>query len=177
MARYQSKHYVGGQMKSVLFMLCIFLSLNILAKEEVLAVVTNNDNTDIYKIILVSDDTTGDVKGFYKDNFSGNKKVARTSLDYKALDTNTGLVLEQRNQYRVIALQSHNFEKQSGGIIGIDTLYNGANGQRKTYELSLAKDRAGWKLFKGNTLVSKLHIEVNKVAMLGTVGIKNIRME
>jgi hypothetical protein len=64
-----------------------------------------------------------------------------------------------------------------GGKIIIDTLYNGATGERKMYELDLAKSNSGWKLFKGQKSVTKFHVKVNKVIILGTVGIKTIVME
>jgi hypothetical protein len=163
--------------KTFLFVIYILISNNIFAKEEILATVTNDENKDIYKIVIASDENTGDVKTFYKDNYTGTSRVSRTALDYKSLPSSAGLVLEQRKEYRVIALQSNNFDNVRGGIINVDTLYNGASGQRKSYELSIAKDRTGWKLFKGNSSISKLHIEVNKIALLGTVGVKNIRME
>ena len=35
--------------------------------------------------------------------------------------------------------ESNNFDDAQGGIINIDTLYNGINGKRKNYELALAQ--------------------------------------
>lgn len=169
--------FVGGQMRTILFILYIILSNNLFAKEEVLAVVTNDDNPEIYKIVINTDESTGDIKSFYKDNFLNNKHVSRNVLDANQLIKASGLILEQRKEYRVLALQSNNYDHVRGGIINIDTLYSGVSGQRKIYELSLSKDRDGWKLFKANRSISKLHIEVNKVAFLGSVGVKNIRME
>lgn len=155
----------------------IALSFNLLAKEEVLAIVTNDENTETYKFVLESDDNLGDVKAFYKDNYIKGSKTKRTRLESKELIANSGLILEQRGDHKVIALKSDNFDRVRGGIITIDTLYNGANGERHEYEVQLSKDRSGWKLFRSGKVVSKLHIEVNKVFLLGTVGVKNIRLE
>ena len=161
-----------------LITLCLLLfTFNLFAKEEVLAVVTNDENAETYKFILESDDTLGDVKAFYKDNYLKGTKTKRTRLEAKELSSRNGLVLEQRGEHKVIALKSDNFDRVRGGIINIDTLYNGANGERHDYEIQLSKDRSGWKIFKSGRIVSKLHIEVNKIFLVGTVGVKNIRLE
>lgn len=161
-----------------LLTICIFiLSFNLFAKEEVLATVTNDENTETYKFIVESDDNLGDVKAFYKDNYLKGTKTRRTRLESKDLANNSGLILEQRGEHKVIALKSDNFDRVRGGIVTIDTLYNGANGERHAYEIQLAKDRSGWKIFKSGRIVSKLHVEVNKVFLIGTVGVKNIRLE
>jgi len=155
----------------------LLLSFNLFAKEEILATVTNDENAETYKFVLDSDDNLGDVKAFYKDNYLKGTKTKRTRLESKDLISNNGLILEQRGEHKVIALKSENFDRVRGGIITIDTLYNGANGERHEYEIQLAKDRSGWKLIKSGKIVSKLHIEVNKVFLIGTVGVKNIRLE
>jgi hypothetical protein len=88
-----------------------------------------------------------------------------------------GVILDKRGERTVINLKSDNFDFESGGTVTIDTLYNGVTGERKQYVIELAKDSSGWRLFKKNSIISKLHIEVNKKAILGTIGVKNIRME
>jgi hypothetical protein len=163
-------------MKSFVLVFLFAITFNAFAKEEILATVTNSENKDIYYIIAQSDDLNGDIKAFYKDTLSTGQK-SRNRLETNTLQSRNGLVLEQRGEHKVIALKSINFESVSGGIITIDTLFNGANGERHNYEVQLAKDKSGWKLFKSGKSISKLHIEVNKVLFLGTVGVKNIRME
>lgn len=146
------------------------------AKEEVLATITNDENKEVFTFVANTDETSDSLRTFFKDDYLNGKKVQRESLPTQEL-TNSGVVLDKRGDHTVISLKSHNFDLARGGTIVIDTLFNGVTGERKQYEIELAKDTEGWKLFNGRNSVSKLHIEVNKKTFIGTVGVKNIRME
>ena len=76
-----------------------------------------------------------------------------------------------------MSLKSDNFDEEQGGIITVDTLYNGANGSRKEYDISMAKDKAGWTLMNQGKIVKQIYIQTNKVLFLGAVGIKNLIMK
>ncbi|MGZ3787191.1 MAG: hypothetical protein ACXVLQ_01640 [Bacteriovorax sp.] len=154
----------------------ILFSAQVFAKEEVLAIITNDDNKDVFTFVANADDTGQSLKGFFKDDYVDGKKIEREVLPTKDLSKN-GLVLDKRKDLTIINLKSDNFDYQRGGTVTIDTLYNGVTGERKQYEVEIAKDQNGWKLFNKKNVVSKLHIEVNKKAMIGAVGVKNIRME
>lgn len=148
----------------------------VLAKEEVLATITSDENQEVFTFVANTDDTTQTLKAFFKDDYMNGKKTEREVLPTKEL-TREGVVLDKRGDHTVISLKSHNFDYARGGTVVIDTLYNGVTGERKEYEVELAKDKSGWKLFAGRAAISRLHIEVNKKALIGTVGVKNIRME
>ena len=156
----------------------LLLSGKILAKEEVIATITNDENKQVYTFVAVTNDSTDTIKSFYKDNYSAaGKKINRELLASEKL-THGGLILEKRGKHEVLKLESHNFDLEQGGIVTIDTLYNGVNGERKEYDLHLAKAQNGqWKLFKGSKIISKLHIVVNKKTLLGAVGVKEIQMK
>lgn len=156
----------------------LLLSGRVLAREEVIATITNDENKQVYTFVAETNEETDSIKAFYKDNYSAaGKKVDRELMASEKL-TEGGLVLEKRGDHEVLNLKSDNFDLDQGGIVTIDTLYNGVNGQRKEYDLQLAKATDGeWRLFKGKTIVSKLHIVVNKKFMLGAVGVKEIQMK
>ncbi|MGZ3809551.1 MAG: hypothetical protein ACXVCE_15820, partial [Bacteriovorax sp.] len=103
--------------------------------------------------------------------------IRRDNLSPLDLKTAEGMILEKRDRYNVLNLKSDNFDYDRGGNITIDTLYNGATGERKSVDIELAKDNDSWKLFKANKAISKFHVKVNRVVILGTVGIKTIIME
>jgi hypothetical protein len=156
----------------------LLLSGRVLAREEVIATITNDENKQIYTFVAETNDETDSIKAFYKDNYSSaGMKVDRELMASEKL-TEGGLVLEKRGDHEVLKLNSENFDLEQGGMVTIDTLYNGVNGQRKEYDLQLAKATDGeWRLFKGKNVVSKLHIVVNKKFMLGAVGVKEIVMK
>lgn len=156
---------------------CSIYSFNLLATEEVLSITDNDDNREIYNLVVEVDDVDQSLKQLFKDTYLGGKKIRRDVLNPADLSTQEGVVLERRDKYNVLNLKSDNFDYDRGGKITIDTLYNGISGERRFFELELGKDKLSWKLFKNNKAVSKFHVKVNKVIILGTVGIKTIVME
>ena len=158
-----------------LLVLSFFITFSAMAKEEILSITSNDDNNEIYNLVVNVDDTTQSLKELFKDTYINGKKIKRDVLDAKKLTTSEGVVLERRDKYNVLNLKSTNFDYDRGGRIVIDTLYNGINGERKTYEVELAKSPTGWKLFKANKIVSTFQVKVNK--MLVVVGIKTIVMK
>jgi hypothetical protein len=149
---------------------------NLQAAEQTLATISNDDSSNTYQLIVDSTEDNRAIKTFYKDVFQNGKKISRDTLDYHVLDSN-GMILEQRKQYIVMKLKSDNFDQEQGGVITVDTLYNGASGDRKSYEISMSKDENGWILMNQGKVVKDIAIQTNKVMFLGTVGIKNLIMK
>lgn len=166
-----------GKLLFAISSLIIFLSSNqALALEQSLARICNDENKNVYFLIV---DTTTDgrmIRSFYKDVYHGGSKVSREALNHRDL-LKGGLILEQRDKYVVLKLLSHNFDEYQGGIISVDTLFNGANGTRKNYEISLVKDKSGWVLMNQGKTIKEIFIETNKVMLLGSVGIKKLIMK
>lgn len=146
------------------------------ASEQTLATIGNDENKNTYLLIVDSTEDSRAIKTFYKDVYANGKKISREALDYRVLER-TGMILEQRDQYIVLKLKSNNFDEQQGGIITVDTLYNGANGTRKSYDIQMAKERNGWALINQGKVVKQIFIQTNKVMILGSVGIKNLIMK
>lgn len=162
------------------FLLFMFFALisagKVLAKEEIIATITNDENPEVYTFVAQTDESTNGIKAFFKDDYINGKKTERELLPSAELKRE-GVVLEKRGDHTVINIKSENFDYLQGGIVTIDTLFNGINGERKEYDLQLAKAPGGWKLFRGNKIITRLHIEINKKALIGAVGVKNIKME
>lgn len=146
------------------------------ASEQTLAVVGNDENRKTYLLIVDSTQDERAIKTFYKDVYENGRKISREVLDFHVLEK-SGMILEQRDKHIVLKLKSVNFDEQQGGIITVDTLYNGANGTRKTYELQMAKAKNGWALINHGRIVKQIFIQTNKVMILGAVGIKNLIMK
>jgi hypothetical protein len=163
--------------KLTLVIMSMLLSTAILAHEETLSRTDNDDNNEVYDLVVKVNDTTQSLEELYKDTFVNGKKIKRDKLNPDDMKTKDGCILEKRDGYNVLNIKSDNLDLDRGGKIVIDTLYNGVTGERRQVDLELAKDKTGWKLFKGSKIVSKFHVKVNKVVILGTVGIKTIIME
>lgn len=161
----------------MLLALTVFSSTSVFAREEILSVTDNDDNNEVYNLVVNVDETTQTLKELYKDTYVGGKKIRRDKLNPDHLKTKEGVILEKRDNYNVLNLKSDNLDFDRGGRIIIDTLYNGVTGERKQVDVELAKDKNAWRLFKDKKAVSKFHVRVNKVIVIGTVGIKTIVME
>jgi outer membrane murein-binding lipoprotein Lpp len=146
------------------------------AKEQTLATIDNDLNTKTFRLVLDSNEETGAIKAFYKDTFLNGIKASRIVLNLETI-SNNGMILEQKEKYVVMKLKSDNFDKYQGGIINIDTLYNGASGSRKSYEVALAKDKSGWILNKKGRIIKKFFINSNVSMIFGVVGIKSLDMK
>ncbi|MBC7712489.1 MAG: hypothetical protein H7177_04095 [Rhizobacter sp.] len=164
-------------MKKIIFLLAVVCSLNVFAHEEVLTTTDNDDNDEVYTLVVSVNDDTQTLEKLFKDTYVNGAKVRRDNLNEEDMKTKGGMILEKRDQYNVLNLKSDNFDHDLGGKIVIDTLYNGIKGDRKKYDIDLAKDPTGWKIFKDNKIITKFHVKVNRVIIVGTVGIKNIIME
>lgn len=169
----------GAFMKNALLIpfLLIFFSATVLAKEEILSITDNDDNDDIYYLVVNVDDSTETLKTLYKDTYRNGIKVRRDNLNPDHLKSEEGMILEKRDEYNVLNLKSDNFDYERGGRIILDTLYNAITGDRRSFDLELSRDQMGWKLFRNKKMVSKFHVKVNRVIVLGTIGIKSIITE
>ncbi len=146
------------------------------AAEKVIASVSQDESKTTYKLIVDSTDGRT-IRAFYKDVYENSVKIRRDLLD-PSIIMKSGMILEQRDKHVLMKLVSHNYDSESGGIVTIDTLYNGATGERKTYDIQLAQDnKAGWALYKEGRGINQILIQTNRVMVLGAVGIKNLVMK
>jgi len=155
-------------------MLFTLTSINALAKESAIVTITNDDTPTVFKMVIDTDQNS-DIKSFYKDTYNKDQRIQRELIPiHKMVE---GVNLEKRDKYEVVNLKSDNFAAHNGGNIELDTLYNGASGKRKSYELEV--DRLGdhWEVLKDGKKVEVLHLKSNKVFLLGTVGIKDIEVK
>lgn len=145
------------------------------ASEQVIATISRDEGSLNYKLVVDHNDGR-EIKTFYKDVYDKGVKVSRSVLD-PVLLVKEGMILEQRDKHVILKLTSTNFDLEQGGIIIADTLYNGASGERRSYEIQLAKSKTGWGLFKKGKTIKEILIQTNKMMIIGAVGIKNLVMK
>jgi hypothetical protein len=162
---------------SFLFLNLLFSLATLKGHEEILSVTDNDDNNEVYNLVVEVDDTTQTLKELYKDTYLFGNKIRRDNLNPLELKNPDGMILEKRGEHNVLSLKSDNYDHDRGGIITIDSLYNGISGERRSVDLELAKDKTSWRLFKDDKMISKFHVKVNRVIIIGVVGIKKIIME
>ena len=74
-------------------------------------------------------------------------------------------------------LKGINFDLDQGGMVEIDTLYNGATKERKAYQVQFTQTQNGWAVIKDKKIIKDIFIKVNKVMFIGAVGIKSLDMQ
>lgn len=162
---------------SCLISLIMMFSTSLSAAQSTLLTISNEEDREITKIHLETDSDDRLILNFHQDTLAANGKlIKRISATSQELQSKNGIILKQQGKYIVVALRSVNFDQQLGGIVRIDTLVNGATGERKAYEVQLAKDKTGWSIFAQNKKVKNMHMISNKLKLFGTVGIKSITM-
>lgn len=147
---------------------------NALAMERTLVSITNDENSNVFKMVIDTDDNE-DIRKFYKDTFNKRaKRIERRLIEIAKIED--GINIERMDGHDVVNLRSENFASHNGGNLELDTLYNGASGKRKSYELELDRIGDSWEIKKNGQKISALHLKSNKVFLLGTVGIKDIQV-
>ncbi|GEM_PF-278807 len=163
--------------KEIFFTVLLLLSLtsvNALAVEKELVTITNDDTPTVFKMIIDIDENS-DILKFYKDTYDSKEKISRDDIPLEKILE--GVNLEKRDKYEVVNLKSENFASHNGGNLELDTLYNGAKGTRKSYDLKIDRIGNQWEIQKDGERVKVLHLKSNKVFLLGTVGIKDIEVK
>lgn len=149
-------------------------SVSALAVEKELVTITNDDTPTVFKMVI-DVDSNSDILKFYKDTYDSKKRISRDHIPLQKILE--GVNLEKRDKYEVVNLKSENFASHNGGNLELDTLYNGAKGTRKSYDLEIDRIGDQWEVQKDGQRVQVLHLKANKVFLLGTVGIKDIEIK
>ena len=154
--------------------ICIFmllLSLAAGADDHKLLVTTTNDRDDAIDVLhLQVDDKNKAVKVLH---WRGDKY-----WEYNFAQLDDGVLLRQKKNTKVVELRSLDFDPVKGGVFRIRYLYSGLPPFKyKNLDLKLRPSSDGWHLFDASSPVANLHLEVNRLKMLGlneTIGIKEI---
>ncbi len=154
-----------------IFALIFLLSMAAAADDHKLLVTTTNDRDDAIDVLhLEVDDNNKAVKVLH---WRGDKYW---EYDFAQLDE--GVLLRRKKNTKVVELRSLDFDPVKGGVFRIRYLYSGLPPFKyKNLDLKLRPSSDGWHLYNSSSPVANLHLEVNRLTMLGlneTIGIKEI---
>lgn len=145
------------------------------AAEVQIAKVTNEEDKKTVKLVLITDDENGDIVGFRHDSYLENGKLSASESEDLSLLNQGGILLKESGEHRVVVMKSENFANHNGGNIELDTLYNGATGERRSYHMELVRNGDEWELERAQRTVKRIHLKSKKVFLLGTVGIADVK--
>jgi hypothetical protein len=152
--------------------LTIFLS-NAQAAEAVLCDVTSDIDNEVAKMVYELDEETGDIKHLFKDRYVNGKRIEREELHIKDL-LGDGIVLAKKDKTIAVRMYGHNFDAVSGGVLFLDTLYNGVNGERREYSFEVAKSVTGLVMVYKGVEFKKMHFIAKRSRLLGIIGIEKV---
>ncbi len=158
-------------------MALLTLTLNAFAAETVVATITNENDSEIVKLV-VETDSNNTLMAMRKDIYSAGGKF----LDEKTFTPNDVFggqaVMSEVDGRKVVILKANrsSLSLSNGGSVTLDYLYNGITGERRTQSYALKKTNDKWALYTGSTQIKKMHFVVNKKTLIGTVGIKEIQI-
>jgi hypothetical protein len=159
----------------ILLTTAFFFMSTIYAAEVQIAKVTNEEDKNIVKLMLITDDENGDIVGFRHDTFLPSGKLKVSDKEDLSLLDQDGILLKESGEHKVLIMKSENFAFHNGGNLELDTLYNGATGERRSYQIELVRNGDEWTLERGRRQVKRIHLKSKKVFLLGTVGISDVQ--
>ncbi len=162
-------------LKKSLLIAALLFTKTVFANEEILVKISSDENSKIYLLKVNVDENTQNITQLIKETYENGKQIKRDTLDYKKLPN--GLSLEERKNRKIIVLKSDNFYSDQGGLVAVDTLFNGVKNQRKSYQFELVKSKNSWELYYAKKAIKHIKILTNKSTILGVIGIKNLVME
>lgn len=166
-----------------LLLFSLFISVFILmyaprgrAAEQILATITTSVGSDSYQLVVDYNDEDQSLTNFFIDNFTDGHLTKRDALSMNTF-IKEGIAFNNKGTYNFARIVPENFDKDQGGMIVIDALYNIITGKRKSYEMQLAKDNNGWSLFNKGHSIKEIYAEANKLPLIGVVGAKDLIMK
>lgn len=162
-------------MKTLILTLALCLSADLFAREIKLATITGNIDTDTSTFLVEVDDNgklhTVRFKTVTKEGriTQDNSFAAETVID-------EGVVLLRRNDRNVLKLETETpFKLESGGIVKLSYLFNGATGSWKVLRVALVKPSDDFEILtlRGEK-VTRFFTKGNWHPIFGLIGIADL---
>ena len=167
----------SSKLLALAFCLSIIISLNVSkASEQILADITIDVFSDSYQLKINANEENQTISAVYIDNLSNGKLVSRDEISINSF-IKEGIKIPHNSPINFAKISGENFDKEQGGILTIDAIYNILTGRRKSIEMELAKDQSGWKLFKAGQNITQIKAVINKIPVIGMVGVKDFEMK
>jgi len=162
------------RLKLSVILLVILFSSSLHAAERLLCTVTNDLDSDVIQMVYEMDADQRMITHLYGDVIRNGKKVERFEMNTREL-LNGGIILNRKDKYITVRMWSDNFDQERGGILYLDTLYNGVTGERRQYEMSMVMGGAnGPALFQNKNEFKQMKFIAKRSPILGPIGIEKV---
>ncbi len=144
------------------------------AQEKVLCVVTSDVDKDTGRMVYEMDEDGRFIKHLYKEAYVNGKLTDRSEVDISELN-GKGIILHQKDKYVTVRLYSHNFDEERGGVLYLDTLYNAVKGERREYQIDVAKNENSEIVMSNNNRVfNNMKFIGKRAPIVGVIGIEKV---
>lgn len=160
--------------KIILGFLLVLCSLSVWARTDEVMIIKNDIDSNIV-IISIDSDSSGKFLEMRKLQVTADKKKLADER-FSLKDLSKGATALVRKGKEVVKIKfSSNFDSMYGGSFDMDYLYNGINGTRKQLQLDLGKNGSKWEVTKGNKVAKNLNVIAKRAAIVGAIGIEEIK--
>ena len=156
----------------ILTCLIFLLSFSIYAEEALCTITSDIDSTRAV-LTYELDPSTKTITHLYQETYENDRMTNRFEMDLNKI-TNGGIVFLERSNYDIVRIWSDNFDHDLGGVLYLDTLYSGVSGERRQYELDLAKKGAGLVVSHNKADFKSMKIIAKRSKIFGIIGIDKI---
>lgn len=158
--------------------LAIFMLSSILsateAAEKVLCVVSSDVDKNTGRMTYEMDEDGRGIKHIYMEAYENGKLTERKEVDMSEINGD-GIILHQKDKYVTVRLFSHNFDEERGGVLYLDTLYNAVKGERKEYQIEVAKNAQSEIVMMNNKKeFNNMKFIGKKAPIIGVIGIEKV---
>lgn len=159
--------------RSLLVLSLTIFSYSLSASERVLCLVTSDVDKEVGKMVYEMDEDGRGIKNLFKERYLNDKLIERVKLDPESLNGD-GIVLHKKDKYITVRLYGHNFDQERGGVLYLDTLYNGVKGERKEYTIEAGVDGDKAQMTFNKKEFTRMNFVAKRSPLLGVIGIEKV---
>ncbi len=164
------------KLKNLVFLFLVIFSFESnanLKKINELCRITSDIDSNMAILNYEMNDESRLVEHFFQDSYEAGKLVSHEELDLNKLN-NGGIIMLKRDKHVVVRIWSNNFDNDQGGILYLDTLYSGINGERRQYEINVVKIGDVLKMYQNNREITRMKFIAKRSKLFGIIGIERI---
>lgn len=146
------------------------------ASERTLCEVTSDIDKELGKIVYEYDEEQRVITHLYKERYLNGQRLERVELNIGDL-IGEGIILHRKDNYITVRMYSHNFDVSSGGVLYLDTLYNGITGERKEYIMESSMNATGPVMTYNKKQFNRMNFIAKRSRVLGVIGVERVEFK
>lgn len=160
---------------SLLLSMLIGLMNTASAADVRLLTVTNDDDENVYYIGLITNEDTDEVVKMYKKEFDKKKKLI-DEIIFTPKELEGGVTIVKRSGFDIVKLDASHVNPSDSADIEMTVLKHALKKKELKYDLDVERVGRDWIIKFEKNKASHLHFKINKKALIGAVGVKEVKL-